>query len=200
MTSPPQPSPAAPAGWYADPSGLPALRWWDGQEWTSHVQPGAVGAPPTTISAGWRGGPATKPVGEPLPGAHTVESPTDLFAPTVPAAAEQGAAQPTGPGPAPSTTLTQPVDAVSQQLGYASPAPITPAPAAEPSARRAVLVGAIGLLINPLLLCSVYAILTGLRVLRSSPAGRRGGLLAVGLGAGGVVTQAVLAALLVRLL
>jgi hypothetical protein len=27
------------AGWYSDPAGGPALRWWDGQQWTNHVKP-----------------------------------------------------------------------------------------------------------------------------------------------------------------
>jgi hypothetical protein len=32
-------SPSTPAeGWYPDPSGAPALRWWDGAQWTAHVQ------------------------------------------------------------------------------------------------------------------------------------------------------------------
>ncbi|MFC7529875.1 DUF2510 domain-containing protein [Actinoplanes sp. GCM10030250] len=194
--------PPAPPGWYADPSGLPASRWWDGQEWTSHVQPGATARPPTTISAGWRGGPATKPVGEPLPGAHTVEAPGDQFAPTAPPSATLGATQSASSGYAQSTTfLAQPMDAVSAQLGYTSPAPVVtpPAAAAVPS-KRAVVVGAVSLLVNPLLLCSVYAILMGLRGIKESPAARRDGLLAVGLGAGGVLTHAALVAVLILVL
>lgn len=33
------PSQGPPAGWYADPSGQPAQRWWDGAQWTEHTQP-----------------------------------------------------------------------------------------------------------------------------------------------------------------
>jgi hypothetical protein len=32
----PSPSPP-PAGWYADPAGGDASRWWDGERWTEHV-------------------------------------------------------------------------------------------------------------------------------------------------------------------
>ncbi|OLT34743.1 hypothetical protein BJF84_17050 [Rhodococcus sp. CUA-806] len=28
-----------PAGWFADPEGSGQLRWWDGQQWTSSLQP-----------------------------------------------------------------------------------------------------------------------------------------------------------------
>jgi len=28
-----------PPGWYADPTGRPAFRWWDGRQWTEHVGP-----------------------------------------------------------------------------------------------------------------------------------------------------------------
>jgi hypothetical protein len=199
MTSP------APAGWYADPSGLPALRWWDGQEWTPHVQPGAAGVPPTAISAGWRGGPATKPAGDPEPGPHTVASPTDQFAPTVPSSAAHGAPLPAATGYSQGTAfMTQPVDSVSEQLGYASPAPVTPAPASDstsPTVNRAVLIGAVSLLINPLLLCSSYSILMGLRGARSTdPDARRQGMLAAGLGATGVLTHAAMITALVLLL
>ena len=36
----PAPSSAAPAAWYADPSGRFELRYWDGKEWTEHVARG----------------------------------------------------------------------------------------------------------------------------------------------------------------
>lgn len=36
----PAPSNAAPAAWYADPSGRFELRYWDGKEWTEHVARG----------------------------------------------------------------------------------------------------------------------------------------------------------------
>uniref|UniRef100_UPI0021C088C5 DUF2510 domain-containing protein n=1 Tax=Frankia gtarii TaxID=2950102 RepID=UPI0021C088C5 len=30
-----------PPGWYADPSGQHGSRWWDGNQWTEHIQPAA---------------------------------------------------------------------------------------------------------------------------------------------------------------
>ena len=30
---------AQPQGWYPDPGGLQALRWWDGTRWSPHAQP-----------------------------------------------------------------------------------------------------------------------------------------------------------------
>lgn len=62
---------AAPPDWYPDPSGSGGLRYWDGQQWTSHIAPGphhspygsaAYGAPPTAA------GVATTPDGAPLAG------------------------------------------------------------------------------------------------------------------------------------
>jgi hypothetical protein len=40
-------STAPEAGWYPDPSGSPALRWWDGERWTdsTHPLPDPAGAP-----------------------------------------------------------------------------------------------------------------------------------------------------------
>ncbi len=39
------PSPVA-AGWYSDPTGGRQARWWDGNEWTAHVQALPMGEPP----------------------------------------------------------------------------------------------------------------------------------------------------------
>jgi hypothetical protein len=35
-------TPVTPAGWYPDYTGEPRLRWWDGAQWTEHVQGGAA--------------------------------------------------------------------------------------------------------------------------------------------------------------
>ncbi|MEU4563962.1 DUF2510 domain-containing protein [Actinoplanes sp. NPDC023936] len=188
MSSPAQPS-GAPAGWYPDPHGLPALRWWDGREWTAHIQPGADVVPPGTHTSG--------PAGDPWPGAHT----------TVPARAFI---------PAGGHTM-QPVDAVSAQLGYTTPvtphgpplpdspdSPVWPGlplddadPRAGSAKNRAVIVGAVSLLINPLLLCSILAIVLGVRGLTDS---RRTGTLAIVLGATGVLTHIAFVVLLNHLL
>lgn len=37
MSTPATP-PSTPPGWYADPAGGPATRWWDGTQWTEHLQ------------------------------------------------------------------------------------------------------------------------------------------------------------------
>lgn len=37
--------PTSPAGWYADPSGSPAQRWWDGATWTEHLREVAAPQP-----------------------------------------------------------------------------------------------------------------------------------------------------------
>ena len=39
------PAPVAP-GWYSDPTGGRQARWWDGEEWTKHVQALPMGKPP----------------------------------------------------------------------------------------------------------------------------------------------------------
>ncbi len=39
-TPPPPPAGGPPPGWYDDPWGSPAKRWWDGSQWTGHVQAG----------------------------------------------------------------------------------------------------------------------------------------------------------------
>jgi hypothetical protein len=86
-----------PAGWYGDPSGLPAQRWWDGRQWTDHVQPGGTPTPPPN---GYF--PPVPPSGPAAPGPHTV-APDDpeqvpLYA-TQPPAAQPSAAQPSAAQP-----------------------------------------------------------------------------------------------------
>lgn len=45
-------SDSVPAGWYTDPQDPASIRWWDGAQWTSHVQPRPVaGASGETIAA-----------------------------------------------------------------------------------------------------------------------------------------------------
>jgi hypothetical protein len=48
-------TPAAPAGWYQDPSGAPQDRWWDGTKWHDQWRPSAPPPPPQPSShpAGW---------------------------------------------------------------------------------------------------------------------------------------------------
>lgn len=50
-----EPTPLAEAGWYPDPHGS-GRRWWDGYQWTEHVQP----VPPTP-PAGWYARPDGRP-------------------------------------------------------------------------------------------------------------------------------------------
>jgi hypothetical protein len=116
-----------PAGWYADPSGLPAQRWWDGRQWTDHVQPGGTPMPPPN---GYF--PPVPPSGPAAPGPHTV-TPDDpeqvpLYA-TQPAASLQnggphalGENRPFPPPPHPEVPAAPysmpPVDAVAQQSAF----------------------------------------------------------------------------------
>jgi hypothetical protein len=90
LTQAPQP------GWYADPSGLPAYRWWDGQAWTEHI---SSAQPPTPVAqqSFFAPTPAPQPAG---------------FAPT---------AQHTGFAPSPMQTGYAPM---SSQNGFA-PTPLT---------------------------------------------------------------------------
>jgi uncharacterized Tic20 family protein len=48
--TPPPNTPQTPPGWYADPGGSSQQRWWDGNQWTDHLQ-GASPAFSTTGTA-----------------------------------------------------------------------------------------------------------------------------------------------------
>ncbi len=45
------------AGWYADPTGSPVLRYWSGTAWTESTQPLPGQAPPASPYGGQYGGP-----------------------------------------------------------------------------------------------------------------------------------------------
>ncbi|MBB4740502.1 hypothetical protein BJY16_003961 [Actinoplanes octamycinicus] len=161
--------PAQPAGWYADPSGLPATRWWDGQQWTDHLQPGPAVLPPTAGLGGYY--PAAAPSGPLVPGAHTVV-PADpegaaIFATQSSGAA--GAAFPAARTGGPSTGGALPAPP-AEQLAYAMPPVDGPAPfftdpdpfsapvaAAEPANRPAAKHAA-GLPVHPLLLVALAVV------------------------------------------
>ncbi|WP_187645935.1 DUF2510 domain-containing protein [Actinoplanes teichomyceticus] len=142
-------SPAQPAGWYADPSGLPATRWWDGRQWTDHIQPGPAVLPPTAGLGGYY--PTAAPSGPPVPGPHTVEpadpAAAEIFASrsSTAAGAAPAATQPGGALPAPAAEQIEyampPVDAATTSLptgfGGASAA-LTAPPATDVSAAEAL--------------------------------------------------------------
>ena len=50
--------PPPPPGWYPDPAGSGGVRWWDGQDWTDHVQRAQAPAPQTQRMAPSAGGPS----------------------------------------------------------------------------------------------------------------------------------------------
>jgi hypothetical protein len=56
-----QPPTTAPPGWYPDPSGAHAVRWWDGTAWTDHAasppsspSPASPSAPIAEVRPAWR--------------------------------------------------------------------------------------------------------------------------------------------------
>jgi len=174
-------SPAQPAGWYADPSGLPATRWWDGKQWTDHLQPGAAAVlPPTAGLGGYF--PSLAPSGPQVPGPHTVEpenpEAAEIFASRSSGAvgvASSGAGFPMGGAlPAPAAEQIDytmpPVDAKPNTYSGPAPAaapPLDPVPAFDtdpgldkrPTARHAT-----GMLTHPLMLASVAAVVLAVLV------------------------------------
>ncbi|WIM98717.1 DUF2510 domain-containing protein [Actinoplanes oblitus] len=161
--------PAQPAGWYADPSGLPATRWWDGQQWTEHLQPGPAVLPPTAGLGGYY--PGTAPSGPLVPGAHTVV-PADPEGAEIFATQSSGAVGAAFPAARPGGTPTGGALPAppAEQIAYVMPpvdgpalfAPagpvMPPVPDGDPATRPAAQ-HATGLLTHPLLLGALMAVL-----------------------------------------
>jgi uncharacterized membrane protein YhaH (DUF805 family) len=99
----PDPTPAVPAGWYPDPAGSGGQRWWDGTQWSEHVQPPAVPAAPETPAAPAEpaGAVPVVPVEPTAPVAPAVPAPSYQPVPAAPAygAAAYGAAGGYGAAP-----------------------------------------------------------------------------------------------------
>ncbi|GAA2701795.1 DUF2510 domain-containing protein [Actinoplanes palleronii] len=170
-------SPAQPAGWYADPSGLPATRWWDGGQWTDHLQPGVAVLPPTAGLGGYY--PAAAPSGPLVPGPHTVE-PADPEAAEIFAARSTGAAgavfpAATTPGKATGALAAPPAEHIDYSMppvDASGPArfPASAKPAAAPPSlsdeldKRPEARHAKGVLTHPLLLASLAAVILAVLV------------------------------------
>jgi hypothetical protein len=163
-----------PAGWYGDPSGLPAQRWWDGRQWTDHVQPGGTPTPPPN---GYF--PPIPPSGPAAPGPHTV-APDDpeqvpLYATQPPAAQLAASRQHSGPHALPENRPAvppphpevpavpysmPPVDAVARQTAFSIA--VSPEPDSERAAGWRRIAGPVSLaLIAALVLALVAIILIG---------------------------------------
>jgi hypothetical protein len=86
-------APQAPAGWYPDPAGSPAQRWWDGTAWTSFTEPAVTqpaAAQPAAATTGYG-----STVSPPLPVASAPPGPSPYSYPPMPQGgpARAGAAQ-----------------------------------------------------------------------------------------------------------
>ncbi|MEV0900858.1 DUF2510 domain-containing protein [Actinoplanes sp. NPDC049802] len=156
-----------PAGWYADPSGLPAQRWWDGGKWTDHVQPGGTPTPPPNGFF-----PPVPPTGPPAPGPHT-PAPADpedapLYA-ARPASAQQGGlpllseSRPASPAPHPEVPAApyamQPVDAVPERRAYVPRTPEPQAATSGPEHLRVALAAALAVVTAIVLALAAYLLL-----------------------------------------
>ncbi|GAA4973022.1 DUF2510 domain-containing protein [Actinoplanes utahensis] len=153
-----------PAGWYADPSGLPAQRWWDGRQWTDHIQPGGTPTPPPN---GYF--PPIPPSGPAAPGPHTVvpdnNPPLYVTQHAGPPVARPFTLTSPSPGAPTGPSTMHPVDAVPGRLGFTTPprpAPDTPgapdASDASDASRKSVIWRAAG----PVALAVIAALILAL--------------------------------------
>lgn len=155
-----------PAGWYADPNGLPARRWWDGTQWTDHIHPGGDPTPPPN---GYF--PPVPPSGPAAPGPHT-SAPADpekapLYATRPAASRARGGPypltenRPAGPPSHPEVPTEPyampPVDAVAQRSAFSIAVAPEPDEARNAGWRR--LAGPVALAVIAALVLTLVAIL-----------------------------------------
>ncbi|GAA1623321.1 DUF2510 domain-containing protein [Actinoplanes couchii] len=147
---------AQPAGWYSDPSGLPARRWWDGKQWTDQIQPGGAPIPPPNGFF-----PPVPPTGPPVPSYASTSTATSASAGAVRENTTALRSEPPGPPPphpeVPAAPFTMPpVDA--------PPASPSASPSVVPSSedgltRQQRTAGFIGLALIAVLVLALTAII-----------------------------------------
>ncbi|GAA3830377.1 DUF2510 domain-containing protein [Nocardioides panacisoli] len=141
MSDPNQPT--TPPGWYPDGQG--GQRWWDGQQWTEHTQPGDAGGQRPTPGA---------PQAPPSADAPTQVAPNRAADYPAPQQPQQpyGAPAQQPYGAQPYGAPQQPGYGAPQQPGYGAPQYGAPA---KSGGKKGLLIGAIVAVVLVLLVCGI---------------------------------------------
>jgi hypothetical protein len=199
--SPVAPSSAFAPGWYSDPNGMPANRWWDGNGWTEHLQPTGTqaGQPVAQYAAPAPSYPDQYVAPQPSVAQYTPPVPqAQPLAPT-PQYAAPGfpAASPAAPlAVHPEGTFT-PVAAPAKRGRYNPYDPTADlASGKNTPARNALILGIIALVINPVCIPALAAVFWGIVGIKraskfaeagSAPVGKGKAIAGLVLGSIGVV-------------